>query len=186
MNDPGGKSTITAGARIPPVDFTDPAYADVFANVVFDADGRPLLIFQMLAHNQRLLRRFNSLGALMRTSTITELRHREVIVLRIAFLTDCTFEFDQHIDLARQMEISEETIAALRGGAAPPEDPVDRLLVKIADDIYASDVVSDETWAQMTKVWSPSQMIELVMTAGFFRMAASTINSIGLRLRKEW
>jgi 4-carboxymuconolactone decarboxylase len=160
--------------------------ADVLSKVVFDSEGQPLTIFNYLANNEQLLRRFNSLGAHMRTSTATALTHREVIVLRIAFLADCTFEYDQHVEIARSSGVDEGTILASRQPNGRPGNHIDQILFAIADDIFRQDVVSEAAWNLASQVWGPDQLIELVMTAGFFRMAASTINSIGLRTRETW
>ena len=160
---------------------------EILANTIHDSDGEPLPIFQLLAHNPLLLRRFNSLGALMRTSTVTGLRHREVIVLRIAYRADCPFEYNEHIDLASGAGVPDDTIRWLQdqpSGAEPGLE--DRLLRAIADEVFDDDCVSDETWQAARQVWDYGQLIELVMSAGFFRMTAAVINSIGLRPRERW
>jgi AhpD family alkylhydroperoxidase len=160
--------------------------SETFAKTVRGEDGKPLPIFTVLAHHEQLLRRFNGFGALLRTSPVTDLAHRELIVLRVAWRTDCTFEFDQHAPIARDAGVPETSIAAARDAAPPPEEPVERLLLNLADEIIDHDCLTDETWALLGERWDTAQTLELVMTTAFFRMAAAVINSVGLRPRATW
>jgi 4-carboxymuconolactone decarboxylase len=180
-------SSRPAAERLPRVEHAGASAREVLADTVHGGDGEPLPIFQLLAHNEPLLRRFNSLGALMRNSAVTELRHREVIVLRIAYRADCPFEYDQHIDMARDAGVTEDTIRRLRDQTTEDElSRDDRLLLAIADEVFEDDCVSDGTWEAARQLWNNAQLIELVMSAGFFRMAAAAINSVGLRPRERW
>ncbi len=160
--------------------------SETLSKTVRGEDGKPLPIFTVLAHHELLLRRFNSFGALLRTSAVTDLGHRELIVLRVAWRTDCTFEFDQHAAIAREAGLPETTITAARDAAPPPADPLERLLLTLADEIIDHDCVSDEVWAMLGERWDTEQILELVMTAAFFRLAAAVINSVGLRPRADW
>lgn len=172
--------------RLPAVDVPEPSTASILDNTVFGDDGKPLPIFLVLAHHERILRRFNSFGALLRTSTVTTLAHREVMVLRTAWRCDCTFEFDQHLPIARDAGVSSDTIAAARDQGPPPEDPVDRLLLALTDEMIDLDSVTSPTWTAACERWTPAQVLELLMTVGFFRMAAVVINSVGLRPSPNW
>jgi AhpD family alkylhydroperoxidase len=157
-----------------------------FAKTVRGEDGRPLPVFTVLAHHEQLLRRFNGFGAMLRTSQVTDPGHRELIVLRVAWRTDCTFEFDQHAPIARDAGVPETFIAAARDAGPPAVDPIHRLLLTLADEIVDQDCVSDLTWKLLGERWDTAQTLELVMTAAFFRMAAAVINSVGLRPRVDW
>ena len=170
--------------RIPP--HSGEGLSETFARTVLDQDGRPLPIFAVLAHHEPLLRRFNGFGGLLRTSSVTDPAHRELIVLRTAWRADCTFEFDQHAQLAREAGVSEDDIAATRTGPGRSGDPTADLLVTLADEVFDHDCVLDPTWGALCERWGPAQVLELVMTAAFFRLAAVMINAIGLRPRATW
>jgi AhpD family alkylhydroperoxidase len=172
--------------RIRPVSDSAGSLTDALSKTVLDELGRPLPIFALLAHHEQLLRRFNGFGALLRTSPVNDPAHRELIVLRVAWRTDCPFEFDQHLPLAVAAGVSARSIAAAIGAEEGPENPVDRLLLVLTDEILDQDSVTDQTWSEANDTWAPAQLIELVMTAGFFRMAAAFINSTGLRPRAGW
>jgi alkylhydroperoxidase family enzyme len=128
-----------------------------------------------------LLRKFNSMGAVFRLSTVTTLRDREILILRTAHLADCPFEFEQHRPLAEEAGLSPVVIAAAGDDGRQHLEGNDVLLLDLADEIYHWDSISETTWDRLTMSWTPAQVIELIMTAAFFRMAATVINAIGLR-----
>jgi alkylhydroperoxidase family enzyme len=108
-----------------------------------------------------------------------------VVILRIAYRTDCAFEFDQHGPIAKTAGVTEDAIAATCDRADIPDCRVG-LLVRLADDIVETDSVRDDTWADLAARWTPEQLVELLATATFFRMAAALINALGVRTRQEW
>jgi 4-carboxymuconolactone decarboxylase len=171
--------------RISPVANQSGPVADALSKTALGPDGQPLAIFGVLANHLGVLRKFNSFGALLRHSEITELSDRELLVLRVAARTDCTFEFDQHAEIARNAGLSEPAIAAARGGTQEI-DPRQLLLLQIADEIIDDDAVADATWHAAAGRWSEEQLIELVATVAFFRMAAVLLNTLGVRPRDTW
>jgi alkylhydroperoxidase family enzyme len=176
---PGGNRPTSL--RLEPVDVDGRMLPESIASAVFDEAGRPLMIFRVLAHHELLLRRFNSLGALMRNSEVTRLRDREVIILRTARRSDCPFEFDQHLTIARAAGVPEDVLDAVEGKAVAKQGSSDALLLHMADEMFDDGCISDQTWARAAEIWTPPQLLELTVTAGYFRMAAILINSIGLR-----
>ena len=52
----------------------------------------------------------------------------------------------------------------------------------MADDLADHDCVSDETWAALRSDWDEQQIIELIVTAGFYRLVSGFLNSAGVQL----
>jgi alkylhydroperoxidase family enzyme len=183
---PDGPRPRAEQLRLSPPIATADSVREILDRTAKGHDGTPLLLFQILAHHEQLLRKFNSFGALLRTSTVTTLREREIVILRTAHLTDCPFEFEQHRPLAEAAGLSAYAVAAAGGGRRDHLVAKDLLLLDVADEMYRWDSVSENTWDRLAIEWTPEQVIELVMTAGFFRMAAGIINAIGLRPPETW
>jgi 4-carboxymuconolactone decarboxylase len=172
--------------RLVPVTEAAGSLGETLAKTALDDAGRPLAIFGALAHHEQVLGRFNSFGALLRHSSVTALADRELLVLRVAYRTDCTFEFDQHEPLARAAGLAADAIEAARSEHPLHPDPRWVVLLRFADEIVDDDSVSDATWASASQRWGPEQLIELVATVTFFRMAAGLINTLGIRTRDTW
>ena len=50
----------------------------------------------------------------------------------------------------------------------------------MADELIDGDRVSDATWRGLAQRWSEPELIELVVLAGFYRMTAGFLNSVGV------
>jgi hypothetical protein len=55
--------------------------------------------------------------------------------------------------------------------------------VTVAIDV--TDSVSDKLWARLAGQWPPDQLLELIVTAGWYRLISYVINTCGVQ-RKPW
>ena len=58
----------------------------------------------------------------------------------------------------------------------------DRVLLEMADELYTDCSVTDPTWAELAARWSPKEILEFVMTIGFYFMACGIHNTFGVQL----
>lgn len=144
-------------------------------------DGTPLNIFGMLAHHPKLLKRFNLLGGFLLNKGLVPAREREIVILRIGWRARAVYEFGQHTIIGKNVGLTEAEIAAIAGGEHAWSD-TDAALIAMADDLADDDCVSDETWAALSADWSEAQIIELIVTAGFYRLVSGFLNSTGVPL----
>jgi alkylhydroperoxidase family enzyme len=56
------------------------------------------------------------------------------------------------------------------------------VLVALADELCATNNVSDATWAALAARWSDAELVELVALAGFYRMVSGFLNATGVEL----
>lgn len=144
-------------------------------------DGTPLNIFGMLAHHPRLLKRFNLLGGFILNKGLVPAREREIVILRIGWRAKAEYEFGQHTIIGKREGLTDAEIAGL-AGADHSWSPKDAALIAMADDLADDDCVSDETWAALAGDWTDAQIIELIVTAGFYRLVSGFLNSTGVPL----
>lgn len=145
-------------------------------------NGRSLNILATLAHHPLLLKRYNALGGLFLRYGEVPPRERELVILRTGWRSGSEYEFGQHTLMGLDAGLSQAEIAALAGNSAESWAPPDRALIAMVDDLWEYDRVSDAAWADLARLWSPVQMIELVMLAGFYRMTSEFLNSVGVQL----
>jgi alkylhydroperoxidase family enzyme len=147
-------------------------------------DGRPLNIFATLAHNPRLLRRFTVLGGAFLVNGLLPAREREIVILRVGRNCQSVYEFGQHTIIGRGAGLTDDDIAALAGGdpAGPRWTADERALIALADELCATDTVTDETWSALAARWSPPELVELVLLGGFYRMVSGFLNAAGIEL----
>ncbi|HZT64760.1 MAG TPA: carboxymuconolactone decarboxylase family protein [Acidimicrobiales bacterium] len=145
---------------------------------------RPLNIFATLAHNPRMLKRFNQLGGSLLGPRGLPGRQREIVILRVGWRCRSVYEFGQHTLIGRRVGLTDEEIAALTREAAdgPDWSADDRALIAMADELCADDCVSRPTWERLAQRWNDSELVELLVLAGFYRLVSGFLNSAGVAL----
>jgi alkylhydroperoxidase family enzyme len=143
----------------------------------------PLNIFATLANNPRVFRRFNQLGGTLLFRSSVPDREREIVILRVGWNARAVYEFGQHTVIGKRSGLTDAEIAALAADAVPTGwSAEDLALVALADDLCRSDCVSEETWAALSPRWDQSQLVELLVLAGFYRLVSGFLNSAGVAL----
>jgi len=145
--------------------------------------GEPINILRTLAHAPNVLKRFSQMGGTLLFRTSVPDRERELVILRVGWNCRSVYEFGQHTLIGRDSGISDAEIAALCADAdSGGWSTADRALIDLADDLCRDDCVSDATWAKLAERWDDRQLVELVVTAGFYRMVSGFLNSAGVQL----
>lgn len=166
--------------RIPFVTDPDDEVKEVLAKAI-SRDGTPLNIFQMLSHHPKLFKRFNLLGGYILNKGLIPEREREIVILRVGWKAQAVYEFGQHTELGKRCGLTDAEIAGL-AGAGHDWSADDRLLIDLADELCDDDCVSDATFEALADRWTEAELIELVITAGFYRLVSGFLNTFGVPL----
>ena len=54
--------------------------------------------------------------------------------------------------------------------------------MRAVDELYADDVVSDETWKALSGTLNPKQLLDVLITTGGYRMVSMSLNAFGVQL----
>ena len=109
-------------------------------------------------------------------------RDRELLILRSAWRCASSYEWGQHVRLAKQAGISAEEIDRISTGPdAPGWEPFDRTLLTAVDELHDDSCLTDATWATLASRYDERQMIELPMLVGQYHMLAFALNSLGVQ-----
>ena len=97
---------------------------------------------------------------------------REVIVLRVAHLSNSEYELFHHLSMGRAVGLSEEIMAGLESGdfSALPED--ERLLAQFTTEVVRDVSPSDATVAAMRARYSDEEIFEMLGIIGSYMNAA--------------
>lgn len=168
--------------RIAPV---EPPYEPALAEMLRkwmppNSSIEPLALFRTLAVHDELASRMRPLGSGILGHGRVEPRDRELIIHRTCARTGAEYEWGVHaIAYGKPLGLTDEQIAATVHGAS--DDPAwsehDSLLIRLADELHDSCDVSDELWTELTNSFTHDQLLELVITAGRYRLLADVINS---------
>ena len=172
--------------RIAPV---EPPYAPDVAEALakmMPPGMEPLNLFRTLARNPRIGDRFRVLGSGILSRGAVDPLEREIVIHRTTARCGCAYEWGVHVVFfGRTVGLTEAQIAATVHGG--PEDPAwtprQSLLIRLADELHETSTVSDPLWSELAKHWSDEQLIELLVTAGFYHLVSYVAN--GARVEHE-
>ena len=145
-------------------------------------DGRPLNIFLTLAKNPSLYDAFTKLGTHLLFKGGIPAREREIVILRVGWRSQSEYEFGQHTVIGQATGLTDAEIARLARPELDDWNDDDAALVRLADELCADDVVTDDTWQELGERWKEPELLELLMLAGFYRLVSGLLNSAGVAL----
>lgn len=183
-------------SRIPPLppDEWPPAMGDAIA-ALRPADARHpfpardanrpkgLNVLGTLAHHPALARAFHTLtGHILFGSAISP-RQRELLVLRVAAVRRCDYEWAQHVLLAADAGLGADDITRVQAGpTAPGWSGIDGALVAAVDELLHDAKVGDATWAVLAAELDDEQLMDVVFTVGTYDALAMAMLSFGIEL----
>ena len=146
-----------------------------------------LSIFQVLLNHPPLARAINDLLATMLWHGELDPRLRELMIMRIGWLTACDYEWTQHWRVASRLGVAPADLVGVRdwrtyNGFGPAE----RAVLAATDDVVRDGVVSAESWAACERELQgdTTVLIELVAAIGAWRMIASILRSLEVPLEE--
>ncbi|MGB3351812.1 MAG: carboxymuconolactone decarboxylase family protein [Mycobacterium sp.] len=147
--------------------------------------GRPSGANMMgtMAHHPALARAYNTLnGHLLLATTLTE-RQRELIIMRAAAVSRSSYEWAQHVFLARDAGLTELEIGWIAFGPDAQfwgED--EAALLRAVDELLADGAIGDHTWTVLSGHMSTQQLLDVIFTAGSYTVLAWMVHSLGVEL----
>jgi alkylhydroperoxidase family enzyme len=144
-----------------------------------------LAIFQVLLNHPKLACALNDLLATMLWRGRLDPRLRELVIMRIGWLTASEYEWTQHWRVAQGLGVSEEDLLGVRDWQAYPSfGPAERAVLGATDDVVRDGAVSAKSWTACEREFGADQavLIELVTAISAWRMVASILDSLQVPL----
>jgi len=144
---------------------------------------RGMNVLGTLVQHPKLAKAFLTFNRhLLRESTLPE-RTRELVILRVAWLRRCEYEWAQHVLMAREVGLRDEEIERVRQGPdAPGWSAPDAALLRAVDELEDDACIGDTTWKSLAEQLDRQQLMDLVFTIGAYGLLALAFNSFGLQL----
>ena len=150
------------------------------------AAAEPLALFRTLAIHGELMSRMRPLGSGILNHGQVSPRDREIVLHRTCARAGAEYEWGVHaVAFAEAVGLTEDQIAATAYACATDDDcwsEQDALLLRLADELHDTDTISDELWADLSHRYTDQQLIELIVTAGWYRTLSYVINAARIPL----
>ncbi len=169
--------------RAPPY---DEAAARAIGNTAFSGTLSPQNLRLTLAQEPKLAVAFQQMAHVVLFKGSVSERDREIAIIRTGALTRSEYEWGMHVSIyAERCGLSEAQVMELTCNNALSESlwsEKERLIVRMVDELHHHSTVGDSTWAGLQAHWPKDQVVELVLAASFYHMAAFFLNSMAVPL----
>ena len=147
----------------------------------------PLLLFRTIMLHGQLAGRMRGTGAGILGATATvPAPLREVMIHRTCALTGAEYEWGVHaVAFGRRLGLTDEQLHSTAHGASADAcwDRHQSIVFELADQLHVTSAIADELWERLVDAFDAEQIIELIVTAGWYHVIAYVCN--GLRLEHE-
>ena len=167
---PGGR------ADVGPVTWT-------LARVAGRATGtRPPHLFLTLGRHRRLFRGWlRFAGRLMPRGRLPR-RDTELVILRVAHLRGCAYEWEHHVRIGRRAGIGPADLARVaEGPAAAGWSARERAILAAVDELHVTGDLGDAAWDALRGHLDDRDLIELVLLAGHYELLATAITTLRIQ-----
>jgi 4-carboxymuconolactone decarboxylase len=146
-------------------------------------NGKVINIFRVLMNHPKLTRAWTRFaGYILSDRQTLKPREREMIILRIGWLNQSPYEFEQHVRIAKQSGLSDDEIDRIKKGSKEGWNKIDAALIQAADELFEHSIVSDETWKTLSERFGTQEMMDIVFTIGQYNLVSWALNSCGVPL----
>lgn len=146
----------------------------------------PINVLRMLSHSGPLLGGFGAFGQRVLYDLELPATLRELAIVRVGHLCRSAYELSQHERFARELGMSAEKVAAIVGPANQSVfSPLEQAVLAFTDDIVTNVRAGDATLAAVSALLPPRQVVELIMTAGCYRMLCMLLETTGVEIEDD-
>jgi 4-carboxymuconolactone decarboxylase len=147
--------------------------------------ARPLVlnVQRMMANAQGVFVDRSKLSNALFSKIKLDPRLREIAILRTAKDCHSVYEWTQHVPAAQHVGVTDEQIAAIENwSTADCFSELERLVLRLTDEVNANVKGSRETVEALKRHVSPGEIIELLIIIGHWRQTASVLETLEVDL----
>lgn len=177
--------------RIPPLpreEWTDAA-RDVFAYWEGPAareKGSRSNTMMTLANHPELALASLDLGRYVLVESSLTKRQKELVVLRIAWRYNSTYQWAHHVHSSRQIGVTDAEIEALQSrNPSPVWNEQDQAIINAIDQLCDAGRIDEPTWAVLSEAMDTKQIMDFLYSVGFFTMNAWAFGAMGVQLEPD-
>lgn len=108
-------------------------------------------------------------------------RETEMVILRVASLRECDYEFTHHVRLGRRAGVAAEDVERIKvGSTADGWRGHEQLLMATTEELIGTRDLSDASWQALRAAYDERTSIELLLLIGHYDMLATTLMTLRL------
>lgn len=172
---------MSSAPRIAPLEPPYAPHIQARFDTIMPPGVPPLLLFRVLARDDRLYDRFAG-GSLLDRGHLS-LREREIVIHRVTARCGSRYEWGVHAAFfAERACLDDIQLASLAHGRGSDAcwTAAERALIDVADSLHAHCDVDDALWREASAHFSEAALMEILLLAGFYRTVSYLTNALRL------
>lgn len=150
---------------------------------------REITLHKVLVNSPGAARAFGTLGQYIRHGAKLDPRLRELAILQIGWLARSPYEWSHHVRIGYDFGVTDADIEALKAesrGEASSLEPLARLVLKAAREIYAGPGIAHDTFAALRAALDNACIVDLTVTAGFYCAVVRVLASLEVDVEESY
>ncbi|QFU88560.1 carboxymuconolactone decarboxylase family protein [Amycolatopsis sp. YIM 10] len=155
-------------------------FAWAFARISGRVTGtKPPKLFLTMARRPRLFRGWLRFAARLMPGGTLPRRDTELVILRVAHVRECAYEFEHHRRLGARAGVGAGDLRRIQAGPDDPGlTPRERALLNAVDVLLAQRDLDDDSWADLRAHLDEPSAIEFLLLVGHYDMLATFLNTL--------
>jgi len=139
--------------------------------------------FRALLGNEQLARALSDLLLSLLAGRALDPRLRELVIMRIGWVTRCDYEWAQHWSIATALGIPEDDLLGVRHWRDHPSfDDLERAVLEATDECLGGGRIDDPVMEVLQDRLSAEAIVELVAVIGSWTMVSTLLRSLDVPL----
>jgi alkylhydroperoxidase family enzyme len=136
-----------------------------------------------LLRHPGLFRAFTALSVQLQGNGTLAKPDRQLAILRLTWLCQAPYAWGEHVKHSKRIGFSSEMIERVTvGSSAPGWEEHEQAILCAVEQLHKDAMISDPTWATLSKRLNEQQLLELPVLIGQFTTTAYLQNSVRMRL----
>jgi AhpD family alkylhydroperoxidase len=147
----------------------------------------PPNLFLVLGRHRRLFRGWLHFAGRLMPGGVLPRRETELVILRVAHLRECRYEFEHHVRLGARAGVSDVDVErVVAGPVAAGWSARERAVLAAADLLHHERNLDDDAWAALAAHLTEVEAIELCLLVGHYEMLATAIAALRIEPDRGW
>jgi alkylhydroperoxidase family enzyme len=152
-----------------------------------ERNGQVFNIFATLARHPGLLRRWLVFANHVLAKSTLPPRERELAILRTGWLCRAEYEWGHHVAIGQGAGLTPAEVSRVTEGPdAPGWSRFEAVLLRAVDELHRDSWIGDSSWNELSQHYSVQQVLDLIFTAGQYKLVCMALNSLGVQLEEGY